>query len=509
MEIQAIWVASGIYLGRGQPRAAARLLTQGKNRDGNSMTQPIRHFMTKTRLNHHGQRNVIIQVAEGVTSQPSCQPRKHTAPPNLPSPVMKPAPFLIQVLSVMLTCAVTAAPWPGWRGADGSGICAETDLPLKWSATGQVKWKTALPERGNSTPVVWGERIFITQAVGDERLVICYACEDGKELWRGGAGNVAKEPTHQTNPYCSASPATDGERVYAWFGSAGLYCFDVSGKQLWHRDLGEHRHEWGYSSGPVLHDGLCYLNFGPGPRAALLAFDKLCGTEVWRQDPGPVKVTMPRNDGFGAKDGVVGSWGVPLLIKSGEREELIMAWPEKVMGYAPKTGEVLWQSGGLNPLVYSTPVFGGGVLIAMGGYGGSTVALRPGGRGDVTESHRVWHELRDSGHIGTGVIREGHLYIQTMNGIVECVELRTGKKIWKERLKGVGGPSESWSSPVLSGDRLYLVNQGSNCFVLRASPVFEVLAHNPLNDGLTNASPAISDGNIFIRTHAHLWCIGK
>ena len=422
---------------------------------------------------------------------------------------MKPAPFLIQVLSVMLTCAVTAAPWPGWRGADGSGICAETDLPLKWSATGQVKWKTALPEWGNSTPVVWGERIFITQAVGDERLVICYAREDGKELWRGGAGNVAKEPTHQTNPYCSASPATDGERVYAWFGSAGLYCFDVSGKQLWHRDLGEHRHEWGYSSGPVLHDGLCYLNFGPGPRAALLAFDKLCGTEVWRQDPGPVKVTMPRNDGFGAKDGVVGSWGVPLLINSGESEELIMAWPEKVMGYAPKTGEVLWQSGGLNPLVYSTPVFGGGVLIAMGGYGGSTVALRPGGRGDVTESHRVWHELRDSGHIGTGVIREGHLYIQTMNGIVECVELRTGKKIWKERLKGVGGPSESWSSPVLSGDRLYLVNQGSNCFVLRASPVFEVLAHNPLNDGLTNASPAISDGNIFIRTHAHLWCIGK
>ena len=509
MEIQAIWVASGIYLGRGQPRAAARLLTQGKNRDGNSMTQPIRLFMTKTRLNHHGQRNVIIQVAEGVTSQPSCQPRKHTAPPNLPSPVMKPAPFLIQVLSVMLTCAVTAAPWPGWRGADGSGICAETDLPLKWSATGQVKWKTALPERGNSTPVVWGERIFITQAVGDERLVICYAREDGKELWRGGAGNVAKEPTHQTNPYCSASPATDGERVYAWFGSAGLYCFDVSGKQLWHRDLGEHRHEWGYSSGPVLHDGLCYLNFGPGPRAALLAFDKLCGTEVWRQDPGPVKVTMPRNDGFGAKDGVVGSWGVPLLINSGESEELIMAWPEKVMGYAPKTGEVLWQSGGLNPLVYSTPVFGGGVLIAMGGYGGSTVALRPGGRGDVTESHRVWHELRDSGHIGTGVIREGHLYIQTMNGIVECVELRTGKKIWKERLKGVGGPSESWSSPVLSGDRLYLVNQGSDCFVLRASPVFEVLAHNPLNDGLTNASPAISDGNIFIRTHAHLWCIGK
>ena len=422
---------------------------------------------------------------------------------------MKPALLLITLLWAVLIRAVPAAPWPGWRGADGSGISSETDLPLRWSATEQVKWKVALPEGGNSTPVVWGERIFITQASGDERLVICFSRQDGKELWRGGAKHVAKEPSHPTNPYCSASPATDGGRVYAWFGSAGLYCFDVSGKQLWHRDLGWHRHEWGYSSGPVLHENLCYLNFGPGPRTALLAVDKLTGAEVWRHDPGPVKVTMPRNDGFGARDGVVGSWSVPLLIKPGDREELIMSWPEKVLGYAPKTGEVLWQSAGLNPLVYSTPVFGEGVLIAMGGYGGSTLAVRPGGSGDVTETHRLWHELRDSGHIGTDVIREGHLYIQNMNGIVECVELRTGKKIWKERLKGNGGKTEAWSSPVLSGDRLYMVNQGSDCFVLRASPTFEVLAHNPLDDGLTNASPAISGGNIFIRTHAHLWCIGK
>ena len=128
---------------------------------------------------------------------------------------------------------------------------------------------------------------------------------------------------------------------------------------------------------------------------------------------------------------------------------------------------------------------------------------------DASQYSAVIAELRDSGHIGTGVIREGHLYVQNMNGIVECVELRTGKKIWKERLKGNGGKTEAWSSPVLAGDRLYVVNQGSDCFVLRASPTFEVLSHNPLDDGQTNASPAISDGNIFFRTHAHLWCIGK
>lgn len=422
---------------------------------------------------------------------------------------MIPSSFRLFLIFLMLSSAVLAAPWPAWRGADGNGVCIETDLPLKWSATENVKWKAALPERGNSTPIIWGDRVFITQAVGKNRLVLCFSRQDGKELWRAGVKDVADEPTHQTNPYCSASPATDGERVYAWFGSAGLYCFDMHGKTLWQRDLGEQRHEWGYSSGPVLHGDFCYLNFGPGPRTFLLAVNKLNGADVWRQELGKVEVTMPRNDGFAAKEGVVGSWSVPLLIRTEQREELIMPWPQQVRSYDPKTGKPLWHCGGLNPLVYSSTLFGEGILIAMGGYSGSTVAVRPGGDGDVTASHRLWHEPRDRGHIGSGVIKEGHIYIQNMNGIVECVELNTGKSLWKERLKGSGSRSESWSSVVLAGDRLYLVNQGSDCFVLRASPTFEVLAHNPLNDGMTNASVAASDGNLFIRTHAHLWCIGK
>ena len=416
---------------------------------------------------------------------------------------------VVIVLSMLLHSGAMAAPWPGWRGADGSGISPETNLPLTWSAAENVKWKTNLPERGNSTPVVHGDRVFITQAVGDERLVICYSGKDGKELWRNGAKGVAKEPSHTTNPYCSASPALDGERVYAWFGSAGLYCFDFEGKQVWHRDLGEHRHEWGYSTGPVLHGGLCYLNFGPGPRSFLLAVDKVTGKEVWQQELGKVEVTMPRQDGFGAKDGVVGSWSVPLLIKAGDRGELIMSWPEQVRSYDPLTGTPLWFCRGLNPLVYSTTIFGEGVVVAMGGYSGSTVAVRPGGSGDVTEAHRLWHEPRDSGHIGSGVIKDGHIYVMNSNGIAQCTELKTGKTVWKERLKGRTARSESWSSMVLAGDRLYIPNQGSDTFVLRASPKFEQLAVNSLNDGLTNASLAVSDGRIFIRTHAHLWCIDQ
>jgi len=186
---------------------------------------------------------------------------------------------------------------------------------------------------------------------------------------------------------------------------------------------------------------------------------------------------------------------------------LIMSWPEEVRSYDPLSGKVLWRCGGLNPLVYSTTLFGEGVLVAMGGYGGSTVAVRPGGNGDVTGTHRLWHEPRDSGHIGSGIIRDGHIYVMNMNGIAQCYELKTGKTVWKERLKGPAGNSESWSSMVLAGDRLYVPNQGSDTFVLRASPKFEVLAVNSVSDGMTNASLAVSDGRIFIRTHAHLWCI--
>lgn len=417
-------------------------------------------------------------------------------------------PACFAAVLAVLASPIAASPWPEWRGAGGNGVATETDLPLEWSATENVRWKVPLPERGNSTPVVWGDRIFITQAVGDQRLVLCFSREDGRELWRGGASGVAPEPTHETNPYCSASPATDGERVYAWFGSAGLYCFDLDGNEVWHRDLGEHRHEWGYAASPVVDGDLCYLNFGPGERTFLLAVDKRTGRDVWRSELGEIEVTMPRNDGFGARDGVIGSWCMPLVIDTGSRRELVMSWPQKVRAYDPATGQPLWTCRGLNPLVYSSTVFGEGVLVAMGGYGGSTVAVRPGGEGDVTDTHRLWHIPRDSGHLGSGVIRDGHLYVVNMGGIAECVDLRTGENVWKERLAG-GGRSSSWSSLVLAGDRLYALNQGSDTFVLRASPTFEQLALNRLDDGMTNASPAVSDGQIFIRTHAHLWCIGK
>lgn len=419
--------------------------------------------------------------------------------------------FLLSSLVIAVLAGHTvssAANWPEWRGRQGLGISEETDLPLKWSATENARWKVPLPEPGNSTPIVWADRIFITQAVGDQRLVICFSRADGRELWRGGAKGVAKEPTHDTNPYCSASPATDGERVYAWFGSAGLYCFDLDGKQLWHRDLGEHRHEWGYASGPVIHGDLCFLNFGPGSRVFLLAVDKRTGGDVWRNEFPPIDVTMPRNDGFGSRPGgMIGSWCVPLLIDAGGREELVMSYPEQIRSYDPKTGKQLWLCRGLNPLIYSSTIFGDGVVVGMGGYSGSTVAVRAGGSGDVTETRRLWHIPKDAGRIGSGVIKGGHIYILNTPGVAQCIELRTGKPVWEERLHGSGAVSGSWSSMVLAGDRLYVLNQNSDTIVLKAATRFEKLAVNALGDGRCNASIVPSNGEFFIRTHKHLWCI--
>ena len=402
-----------------------------------------------------------------------------------------------------------AADWPAWRGAKGDGITSEKDLPLTWSATENVRWKVALPEPGNSTPIVTGGRIFLTQNVGDRRTLLCFDRKDGRTLWQAGPTYTKPERTHPTNPYCSASPVTDGDRVIAFFGSAGLWCWDVAGKEQWHLDLGKQDHEWGYAASPVLHGDLCILNFGPGPDTFLLAVNKTTGKEVWRVNFPPITPKLPRNDGFGAAaDGMTGSWASPLIIEAGARTELIMVWPERVAAYDPATGKELWTCGGLNPLIYTSAMFGEGVVIGSGGYGGSTVAVKAGGAGDVAATHRLWQQMRDKQRIGSGIIAGGHLYIINTPGTAQCIDLKTGKTIWEERLKSSGAKGESWSSMVLAGDRIYILNQNSDTFVLRAAPKFEQLAFNVLGDGLTNASHAMADGEIFIRTHAHLWCIG-
>jgi len=421
-------------------------------------------------------------------------------------------PRFLLASSFAFTTAAFAANWPAWRGPLGLGETTEQALPVKWSTTENVKWRVPLPEPGNSTPIVWGERVFVTQAEGERRTLMCFHRADGKLLWQAGITAQSADPTHGTNPYCAGSPVTDGERVIVSFASEGLFCYDLEGKELWRRtDLGKQIHIWGNGSSPVLGGDLCFLNFGPGETTYLLAVDKKTGRTVWKKDEATGYGEPPTADVQGSKNPnekatFIGSWTTPVLATVEGKEQLLMSWPRRLAAYDPKTGEEIWTCSGLNPLVYTSPLYRDGLAVAMGGYGGNTIAVRLGGKGDITETHRLWQVKRTPQRIGSGVIHGDHIYIQNDPGTAMCIELKTGNVVWTERLPASTGTGQNWSSVMLSGDKCYTINQGGDCFVFRAAPQFELLSVNPLGER-SNSSIVPSDGELFIRTQRSLWCI--
>jgi len=406
------------------------------------------------------------------------------------------------ILIISTVSLAEAENWPAWRGSDGLGITQETGLPIRWSTEENVLWRVDLPEPGNSTPIVWNDRLFLTQPVDKDRTLLCFDRKTGTLLWKSGTTYTLPDRTHPTNPYCSPSPVTDGERVYTGFGSAGVFCYDFDGKEFWKVDLGVQDHEWGSGTSPILFEDLLILQFGPGNRELLVALNKKTGKEVWRVD-------APHKDQWVGKDKseqLHGSWSTPLIIKSGDRDDLVVYWPHVAVGYNPKTGEERWRCEGFGDLVYANPAWGEGVLVALGGYGGPSFAFRPEGEGDLTEA-RLWWDKKSRYRLGAGIIREGHLYVPDMGGLVQCYDLLTGDEVWNERLFSSGAQSGSWSSLVLSEDNLYLLNKQGDTFIFKASPKFELVATNSLGEP-TNSSVVPAYGNLFIRTHDALWCIG-
>lgn len=413
---------------------------------------------------------------------------------------------VVPTVSFVVLAATTAAAdnWPAWRGPTGLGVSAETNLPTKWSPTENVKWKVPLPDAGNSTPAVWGDKVFITQATekGQQRSLICFARKDGTRLWEKTVGYAEREPTHATNPYCSASPATDGERVVVSHGSAGVFCYDLGGKELWRRELGPQTHIWGNASSPVLYKNIVIVPIGPGVPQYLLAMNAADGKDVWKvEEPG----------GNAGEDGKnwVGSWSTPVVAEAKGRTELVMSWPGVVKAYNPDSGSLLWSCTGLerdggkgSKLVYTSPVVTPDTVVAMAGYGGPAIAVRTGGTGDVTATHRLWRHPSAPQRIGTGVVVGPHLYMVDEPGTMRCIELTTGKVLWTERV------GQTWSNVTLADGKLYIPTMQGQTVVVAAKPTFEVLARNPLSERML-ASLAVSDGDIFVRTYKHLWCIGS
>lgn len=417
---------------------------------------------------------------------------------------MRPSLLLFAVVS--LAHSAFGENWPAWRGPAGDGVTKETDLPIQFGPSIGVRWKVVLPERGNSTPIVWGDRVFLTQADGTRRLLMCLDRKDGRTLWSAGPDWKGEDVTHKTNPYCSSSPVTDGERVVAWFGSAGLWCWSVDGEEQWHVDLGPQKHIWGYGASPVLHRDLCILNFGPGDRSFIVALDKRTGKEAWR-----FEIPAPEvKEGPGGDKGFVGSWSTGAVVNIGGREEFLISLPGAVFSLDPKTGKEHWHCNGLNALSYAEPLVTDGVIAGFGGFGGISIGVKTGGSGNVTTSHRLWQERKNPQRIGSNVTDGKHAWLIGEPGIVECIEVATGKELWKERMQTPSDRATTWSSLLKSGNRIYAVTQASEVIVFKASAeTYVQLALNAMDDGLTNSSLAASNGQLFLRTHKHLWCIGK
>jgi outer membrane protein assembly factor BamB len=412
----------------------------------------------------------------------------------------------MRAVILVLLASATAWPqdWPAWRGAGANGVSAERGLPVEWAPDKNVRWKAELPGPGNSTPVVWGGRVFLTQALdaGKRRAIFAFDRGTGKKLWQEEVPCATEETTHpKDNPPCSSSPVTDGRAVFAHFASAGVLACDLEGKKLWHRDLGPVLHKWGNGPSPVLYKNFVIVLQGPGVPTFLMALDKRTGETAWKTD-------LP-----GINSPVFGSWSTPVVVRVQSRDELILPLPgEKVGGegeikaFDPASGKELWRCAGLGTEVYAMPVVSAdaGLVVAICGHNGPTMAVKTGGEGDVTATHRQWRtDGKTPQRVGSGVIHEGHLYLSDADGFAECIEAATGKLIWKERLGG-----KLWGSLLLAAGKIYVSSLEGQTFVLEASPTFKQVARNDLNE-TTYAAPAASNGALFLRTHRHLWCIAS
>jgi outer membrane protein assembly factor BamB len=391
--------------------------------------------------------------------------------------------------------------WPAFRGPRGDGHSAEKGAPLTWSATENVRWKIELPGPGNSSPVVWGNRVFITQSLdkkGHQRSLWCLDRKTGKKLWQRDVDYPDDEPTYQPWFYAQATPVTDGQRVIVSHGSAGLHCYDLDGNPQWNYSLGKLTHIWGNASSPILFGDLVILWCGPGPRQFLLAVDKTTGKKVWQHDEAP-----------GKSDEFAGSWSTPVIAKVNGQDELIVMLSKKVKGFDPKTGTERWSCSGLGPLVYTSPaVSADGIVVAYAGYGGAALAVRAGGTGDVTKTHRLWiqDKVKHPQRIGSPVIIGEHCYLVSETGQAHCFEIKTGKDLWNgEKLN-----LQTWSSLVATGDgKLLVPGFSGDTYVLDASPTIKQVGHNAIGKERVNASIAIADSDLFIRSYRHLWCIGR
>ena len=437
----------------------------------------------------------------------------------------------VVALGALAVVPIDGADWPQWRGPDATGIATEAS-PTRWSATENVRWKSPLGGLGVSTPIVSGDRVFVTSQVGagvrragnHPRLVqggnaaaageqalgaaktdaagsearTFFLIEslnraDGRPAWQHRFEATGDFPgDHDKHNMATPSPVTDGRMVYTWFGTGQLVALTVDGKLVWERHLGREIApfdiQWGHSSSPVLHDDLLLLLCDQPSASYLLALDKRTGKEKWKADRGKGRF----------------SYSTPLVVRAGSRTEVIVNSNERVDAYDAANGALLWHVGDANRFPVPSPIVHDGVIYMSRGYrSGPFFAVRPGGSGDVASTHVLWHVPTGAPYVSSLVYQDGRVYMANDVGVLTAVDAKTGERVWQERLDGVFS-----ASPVAANGHVYFASENGETIVVKAGATPSVVARNALGER-TIASPAIAGGRIYLRTDGHLFAIGS
>lgn len=449
-----------------------------------------------------------------------------------------------------LIATTCQADWLRFRGPNGSGISAETAAtPSHWSPSENVKWKSALPGSGVSSPIVVGNRVFVTcysgygmdrQNPGDinqlKRHLVCADADSGKVLWDRSVDAAQPEDPYTgigvpAHGYASHTPVSDGERVYAFFGKSGVVAYDLNGEELWRANVGSGSdpQNWGSSSSPIVHDDLVIVTASAESRS-LLGLDKATGKEVWRQET----------------DGLADVWGTPALVELGDgRTDLVIGVPNELWGLSPETGKLRWFAEAMETDQYNSSVVAAdGIVFGIEGRGGGSIAVRAGGKGDVTESGTLWRG-KDAARFGSPLVLDGRIYYFA-NGVANCISAGDGTSIFKERLPSDGGErsqgarpergrpeggqgglggggfggrggggggfgAQDYTSPISADGKIYYLKSDGTTYVIRAGEAFELLSTNQVTNERESfgGTPAISGGRIYLRSDKHLYCVGE